>query len=60
MITKTFQESTITTVQYGALGVAILIFVLALVRSIIAFIRARVTVDCTEENAYAYIRQDEN
>merc|ERR1712224_99712 len=60
LITKTFPESTITAVQYSALGVAILILLAVLIRSIITFIRARFVFQNTEENAYAYIRQDEN
>lgn len=60
MITKTFPESTITAVQYGAIGVAILILVVALIRSIIAFFKARFTAEEAEDNVYAYVRQDEN
>jgi len=60
LITKTFSDSVIAVVQNGTLGISIGILVAILVRLIITFVRARSSDRDTEENAYDYIRQDED
>mmetsp|Transcript_223 Transcript_223/g.260 ORF Transcript_223/g.260 Transcript_223/m.260 type:complete len:295 (-) Transcript_223:203-1087(-) len=62
LIIKTFSESTISTIQYGAISISVSILLVAAIRSAIKYIKPRFfsSVGDEEENAYAYVQQEEN